>query len=217
MTSIAPDKLTLLVCYLNFYISTGLGILSAIFSYLVRLTKIKLTKRIANLIVSHLSGWPACWLWSGSCWCWCSSSVITSPTPGSWRSSFTGTGHLPSPSPCSVYSVGLSATTCVLRSSGEIIITKLSLSPCISYCLLSFRAATSETSLSREAMRTVLISMFGASCGLSLSLLLPLLVEIQILWRCWYRPREVSPILFYLLFEMPLVFFFKSVLINAVK
>ena len=36
MTSIAPDKLTLLVCYLNFYVSTSLGILSAIFSYLVR-------------------------------------------------------------------------------------------------------------------------------------------------------------------------------------
>ena len=42
------------------------------------------------------------------------------------------------------------------------------------------RAATSETSRSQEAMKAVLISIFGAICGLSLSALLPLVVTIQI-------------------------------------
>merc|ERR1711953_123513 len=141
MTSIAPDKLTLLVCYLNFYVSTSLGILSAIFSYLpfVWLTSILTFIRVLLVLVFLVSNYLP------------HSRAMAVVVHWDWT---------------------LAVTVTVFSLLGGFI------SQHVRATLL--RAAASETAVSHEAMRIVLISMFGAICGLFISLLLPLVVSIQI-------------------------------------
>ena len=112
----SQDLFTINVCYLNYYFSSSVGIVSAMFSYLVSSIMLLYNQAdryeipIKKHFCSPTSGYLWCWPWSDCCWWGCSWSPTTSPTPGPWWSSSTGTGPSPSPS-LSLDSSGASSLT----------------------------------------------------------------------------------------------------------